>query len=166
MKKLSIIIAFVIVFFVGCSKNNGLSKEDLFFKVDSESIALNSDVNDLISLFGTEFDFSEAPSCVYEGTDKVYTYSDVEIYTYPSKEKNLIDEIVITSSDYPTIRGIKVGDTVSELKKAYGEDFTDDGSVVTYSTTPGDFETPSLYFIIESDKIVSIHYYSASNIIR
>jgi hypothetical protein len=166
MKKLTVIyISILLIIMSSCSAKGGLSKNDFIFSIDSKKFELDSNVTALLDELGTEYEFSEGPSCVYNGTDKYYSYKDVDIYTYPIDDADLIDEIVLTSSKYSTNRGIKTGDSFGDVKKAYGEDYREDGDMVTYSLDPDDPHSRTLYFMIENGIVTSIHYYSASNII-
>lgn len=165
MKKLllsSLIIISLLLF--ACSPKGSIDNKDLVFVYSGTSFLLDSDVAQLIETLGGDYEYIEAPSCVYEGNDKTFVYEDFEIYTYPLDGKDLIDEIIILSSEYETSRGISVGDTVDELKKAYGDKYTDQGGLITYHKNQADKKSPVIYFYTQNGVIVSIHYYSASNI--
>jgi hypothetical protein len=165
MKKTMLLISLILmVVMPSYTKDTGFDKIDFAFDIGSSRIELDSDVTVLLDILGDDYEFSEAPSCVYEGTDKYYTYDDIEIYTYPYDGNDLIDEIVLTGPAYYTNRGIRTGDLFRNVEIAYGDDYVMDGDIVTYSLDPDDPQSPVLYFMIENDTVASIHYYKASNI--
>jgi hypothetical protein len=166
MKKLLIcIMAAVMIFQMACGSEKGLAKNDLIFDAGEISISLDSDIAPVLEVLGENYSFSEVPSCVYDGTDKIYSYSDLEIYTYPLNDKDLVDEIVLLSPRYATNKGIKVGDTVGDIVEAYGEDYVREGDIISYPIKAGDPKSPMIYFVIDGEYIISINYYSASNMI-
>ncbi|MGI6562488.1 MAG: hypothetical protein ACOX3Q_08015 [Clostridia bacterium] len=157
-------ILLTVLLFSACKKTDSFSEADLEFTVNGKVFTLDSDAALLLEELGEPEEVQEAPSCLYEGMDKVYTYKGVEIYTYPYEGKDLIDEIFITDSAYETKRGIKVGDTKEDLIKAYGEDYVDEGGIYRYALKKGDLDSPCIYFTIDNDIITGISLYSASNI--
>jgi hypothetical protein len=167
MRKFSVVSIVLVILLVlsACTKTEGLTKNDFIFDINTLSIELDSDSSVLIGELGDDYQFSEAPSCVYDGTDKYYSYEDIEIYTYPLDNKDLIDEIVLLDPKYSTRRGIKVGDLLRMVEVTYGDDFVQDGDMITYRMDPEDPQSPAIYFMIEDDIVTSIHFYSASNIL-
>jgi len=166
MKKIIIcLIAVAIIFQAACSREKGLSRADLVFDAGDISISLDSDIAPALEVLGGSYSFSEAPSCVYDGTDKIYTYDDLEIYTYPLNDKDLVDEIVLLTQRYSTNKGIKVGDTISDIAEAYGKDYVREGDIISYPLDNGDPQSPMIYFVTDGEYIISINYYSASNMI-
>ncbi len=166
MTKSNLILFLIIslLFMVACSDNDGINKQDLTFIHSGKSFLLDSDVLPLLESIGSDYEYLQAPSCVYEGNDKSFLYDDFEIYTYPLNGKDLIDEIIVLTPHYETNRGIKVGSSIDDVKKAYGNDYIDQGGLITFSQNPKDPTSPVIYFYFENDMVASIHYYSASNI--
>lgn len=163
-KAITLFLILLIACLCSCSKTDSISAKDLEFKVNNKTFLLDTDVIPLLEELGDGYKLSEAPSCVYEGMDKMFSYEEVEIYTYPLEGKDLIDEICFIDSTYETNRGISVGDSKDDLIKAYGEDYTDEGGVLKYSMKKGDLNSPCIYFILDEDVITGISLYSASNI--
>lgn len=145
------------------SEAKALEKDDLSFSYNGKTFELDSDVQYLLDGFGSDYEFSEAPSCVYEGTDKVYEYPGLAVYTYPLNGKNLIDEIVLTDAKYTTSKGIKVGSTKEEVVASYGGDYIEEGGMLTYRLDKAKDDSPCIYFILNNGTVDSISYYSASN---
>lgn len=142
------------------------TENDLVFMIDDEKFPLNTDVSSLLEAFGEDFSVSTAPSCLYDGEDKVFDYTFASIFTYPSGDIDLIDEIYIFDGDYQTPKGIKIGSTLSEVKAQYGSEGNLDDSFYVYvlSGDIEDMKSPKLFFDISDDKVVGISFYAASNI--
>ena len=86
MKKyIFLTICFVLLLLTACngSSTTSISQKDFEFELNNKVFSLNSDVSLLLPELGQDYDMSEAPSCVYKGTDKQFSYSDISIYTYP-----------------------------------------------------------------------------------
>lgn len=171
MKRITAVIICMLILVSACAggikqESKGFGKSDLNFELNGKVFALNSDVKALLTELGDSYEFSEAPSCVYEGTDKTYEYAHISIYTYPVKDKDHIDEIVLTGSSYKTVKSIRTGSTLEEVVAAYGNNYKDEGGMITYRLEPDNMKSPSLYFVVEDGVVSSISYYSASNIIN
>jgi hypothetical protein len=143
-----------------------LAEDDIAFALDGAQYRIKTDIQPLLSALGPDYVLDAAPSCLFTGEDKTFTYPDVLITTNPIDGKDIIDEIDLTSNKYATARGIRVGDTVEQVKAAYGDNCTDDGYIVTYflSGVKDDLKSPQLYFVITDGKVETIGFYGASNI--
>jgi hypothetical protein len=162
-----LVLLSAVIMLAACGKSdNGteaLSESDLKFLFNDKYFELDSDVQPLLAELGSDYDFSEAPSCVYEGTDKSYEYQGIAIYTYPLNGKDLIDEIILYGSEFETSRGIRVGSSKDEIIKAYGEQYIEEGDMITYRLNVSESDSPCIYFVMSNGMVESISFYSASN---
>ena len=140
-------------------------EQDLVFMVNGRSFALNSDVQVLLRELGPEYRLTEAPSCVYDGTDKSFEYASISLYTYPLGGTDLIDEIILTGPEFQTPKGLRVGNTLQQAVESYGANYRNDGGIIYYCLDPDvGVRSPCLYLVMEGDAITSISFYSASNV--
>jgi len=66
------------------NKEGSFTEADLVFEINGLRVELNSDASVLLKELGDGYDLEEAPSCLYDGMDKTFTYTNgIEIYTYP-----------------------------------------------------------------------------------
>ena len=79
----------------------------------------------------------ETDSCAYQGKDKVYTYKDFEVSTFPKDGKECISALVITGANVATPEGISVGSKASDVTRIYG---TSDGKYGIYRYAKGHSE--------------------------
>lgn len=100
------------------------------------------------------YDFYEIQSCAFEGNDKVYTYSGIEIDVAEVDGVDTVYYVYFLDTEVETEEGIKISDTLDDMLDAYGEDY--ENSVEnSYVYTRGDV---NLTFIVENDVITSIEY--------
>lgn len=139
------------------------SEKDLVFSYNGTDVTLLSDVQPLLAALGEGYTLNAAPSCMFTGDDKRFTYPTFDIFTYPIDGQDQIDEIVIMDTEYMTARGISVGDTYDSVVAAYGDGNFDD-VVLTYLDPDEDQEkSPRLIFGIADGVVTYISYYSARN---
>lgn len=83
----------------------------------------------------TDYSLQEAPSCMGEGTDRVYTYGDYVLYTFFDGTVDMVQEINLTGESIKTRLGASLGMTQAEVEALYGT--SADG---TYQTQDGVME--------------------------
>ena len=79
------------------------------------------------------YQLTAAPSCAYEGDDKIYEYPDFTIYTYPAGSEDKILEIELTGGGVSTTKGVKVGMSTNAAIAIYGSNYEIDGASYKYS---------------------------------
>jgi hypothetical protein len=142
------------------------TKEDLVYKYQGESYPLQSDAAPLLEALGPDYVETKAPSCAFIGEDKIFEYETIIIYTCPLDGIDMIDEIDVYQTDYMTSKGISIGDSLEDVKAAYGEGGFLEGSSYVYvlSGKIEELESPKLYFDLTDDNVTGIVYYAASSL--
>ena len=116
-------------------------------------IEMNQDINDVVDALGDPLGIFEAPSCAFDGIDRIFSYPGLQIHTYPSGDDDFIHTISFRDDSIGTSENIYLGDSLDLLLKAYGEDF--EYELDMYTFTRG---LTTLSFLIEEDMVVSITY--------
>lgn len=99
-------------------------------------------------------DFSEIPSCAFSGTDKVYTYEDVEIIVAQIDNIDKVYSVYFINDLAQTGEGLKISDNKQKMIETYGEDYNlSMDNKYTYTR-----ENVELSFIVENNIITSIEY--------
>jgi len=129
------------------------ANSNLVFVYRGCPLPMNAEFAPLLDYIGEADSYFEAASCAFDGLDKTYTYSDVEIITYPDEDVDYISSIRLLSSAAATPEGITIGSSKDEVVAAYGEDCEIIGNEYTY--TDGDAH---LIIIFEGDAVVSVEY--------
>lgn len=105
------------------------------------------------SVLGEDYEFSEVPSCAFDGNDRVYTYEKFEVETYIDGNQERIYYIYIIDPNQSTTEGLCMGDAVDKMKSLYGEDYEMAGNSYEYTR-----ENTVLTIITQNDVVVSIQY--------
>ena len=107
--------------------NGSFSAGDLYAYYGGSSITVNQDASTLPAANSVD----ASPSCYYEGDDKIFHYSGMDVYTYPVGDRDYVLEVTMTSSSASTAKGLTVGMSLDDAKSMYGEG-TDGGSTYTW----------------------------------
>lgn len=111
------------------------------------------DFSTVVSSLGDQANYFEAPSCAFNGLDKIYTYSNFEVHTYPDGEADRISMILILNDLVSTPEGISIGSTQAQMETAYGTGYAQSGSAYTYTK-----DNMKLTFLMTDGTITSIEY--------
>ena len=78
----------------------------------------------LTDTVGEYVDYMEAPSCVHEGSDKVYTYDGFMVSSSPAADgSEFITDVTFTSDAVGLDNGIMIGSSGDDVTAAFGENF-------------------------------------------
>lgn len=153
---IAVIVAVVIITNRGNNDNavesNGAIEETYSIKYEGVEIVPGTEFNpDNIS---QEAALSEIPSCAFNGTDKVYTYDNVEITVATINGKDTVYSVYFVDDGITTNEGVKITDIRDKMIEQYGTEYKEQlGNRYTY--TKGNVE---LSFNIENDIITGIDY--------
>ena len=97
------------------------------------SVTLGGIAEDELEKCGDALSVSEAPSCVYDGVDKVYSYLGFNVTTSPDGTGyDRVASVEIVSSDAVLEGGITVGSSIGDVIALYGDDFTESFGMYTF----------------------------------
>lgn len=119
-------------------------------QLPAATIQMNQEAAAVLQALGKEESYFEAPSCAFQGMDKIYTYKDLEITTYPLNGKEYISSVYFLNGDISTKEGIKIGSSYNDMVKAYGKTYQEQNGVYRY--TKKDCE---LVFYLNKSKVVT-----------
>lgn len=125
----------------------------LVFTYQGCPLPMNAGFAPLLDYIGEPDNYFEAASCAFEGLDKTYTYSDLEIITYPDEEVDYISSVRLLSSSAVTPEGITIGSSKEDVVAAYGEEYESFGDM--YSYVDGD---TTLEILFQDDTVTSVEY--------
>ncbi len=182
MKK-KLVILMLFLFISGCSKDNGKTaasvevyesesskeqntKQEIESKEEKEAdykgyafvyddvvIEINAPAAPVLEKLGEANSYFEAPSCAFDGIDKIYTYNSFELDTYPLDGEDFVSSVLFKDDTVATMEGICIGDSAEKLAEAYGETSTEEDGKTVYCK-----DGIKLCFIIEDGCISSIEY--------
>ena len=125
--------------------------------LDSGLIFKLGDTYDYASAnLGEPVDILEAPNCIREGNDTVYTYNGYSIMTSPDGNGGyFLADFTLLSDAVAFDNGITIGSTAADVDAAYGTDFLDSFGVRTY-VLPG----ASVSIVFNDDTVSAITFSS------
>ncbi len=160
----------------------------IYMTINGEKFSINQSVKPLLQNLGPKYYQKQpAQSCAYDGLDRFFNYSSgnggyCSISTVPmlSDGGDAICEIEFrdfTDADFQSSMGIKLGDSLYDIKRAYGSFYTEitmedekhpENSFVRITYWAGkanDPGVPSLYFTLDPDtkKVKGMGIYSSKN---
>ncbi len=153
---LLVLALMTVLFATACG--GGSEEKDMFsLTIENVTIKGNTHVKQYLDKLGDDYEYSESISCAYDGLDKIYTYDNFSIYTYPDGDKDYVLEVEVLGGNYATHKGIKIGSSREDVIKAYGEKYLEDGALLYYNKTNNAADTtePMLYFVMDNDKVIS-----------
>ncbi len=136
------------------NNQSGNKKEPSYlFSFEGMELSVNEDIEAVIAKLGEPLAYFEAPSCAFEGVDKIYTYASFQLDTYPIDGKDMLASIYFKDDLVATKEGISLYMSKDDMIKAYGEATTVNDNEYIYEKGDG-----RLRFILDGDEIISIEY--------
>lgn len=149
---------FVLLLAAGCVREGAasprLTGKDFSLSIDGAEYRLNMNINDVTDTLGSDYEYSEAMSCDYDGLDKTYQYDAATFYTNPLAEGDTVFEIYTENSGVSTSRGIVVGASKEDVLSAYGEEYEEEDGLLIYRLDGG---RATLCFEIENGAVWAIY---------
>lgn len=160
---ISLLLAMVITLFSGCAEKKTASSGEQNLKFGEIGI------NDVVFSVRTSFDkikdalgepvkYQESKSCLYDGFDKTYQYSDIIVSTYPLEGKEYISSITILNETKSISYNcnVKIGDSMDEAKaKLKGKELLTSSNCYQLEETDRGFA-----FYFEGESVSKIEIYS------
>jgi len=105
------------------------------FTLDYRDFTLYMDQNmeDVIAGMGEPLEVFEAPSCAFDGIDRIFRYPDFQIHTYPLNDEDFVHTISIKTDNITIYGGIYIGSSFDDVIAVYGENFEQDFSMFTFT---------------------------------
>ncbi|MBQ6670934.1 MAG: hypothetical protein IJM80_04830 [Firmicutes bacterium] len=164
-KKMAALLALVMVLsLVLCScggggeSNNGgknTGSLDYYFQVKDVKVEMKADAEAVLKALGSYKSSYEAPSCAFDGMDKIYSYGAYDILTYTADGKDFISGVVLRDDTVETPEGIAIGSKLEDVKKKYNAK-EEGSSINVYS------ENCRLLIIFDNGVVTSIQYIARS----
>ena len=127
---------------------------DVFsFSLGDAIIEMDQNMVDVIEMLGTPMGEFVIPSCAFDGYDRVFSFPGIQIHTYPLGDDDFVHTISLRDDTVTTKNGIFLGRSFVDVKEAYGDEFTQEYGMVTF--TRGQ---TTLSFLIENNMVIAITY--------
>lgn len=137
---------------IGCTAKN-VQPEGYFFPIGNRELRIGDDATEFIKESEPPLDKYTSPSCAFEGDDTVYDYGTYQITTYLSGDTEIFTGFYLIDPSIATKEGIRIGSSFDQMVSAYGDRYTEEYGVYTYTLGLSD-----LSFVVVDDTITSISY--------
>ena len=123
-------------------------------------LPMNAEFAPILAFLGEPDSYFEAASCAFDGLDKTYTYSGLEIVTYPDGDKDFVSSVRILDGSVSTPEGVTIGSTQEEVAAACGADFQEIGKQYVYADGDAEFS-----ILFEDGKAISVEYVAINDLL-
>lgn len=131
------------------------SHKGYVFVYNDVVMEMDADAAPVLEQLGDANSYFEAPSCAFEGIDKMYTYGSFELDTYPTGDKDYISAVIFKDDSITTPEGVGIGDSREKMTEVYGGEGTEEMGMTVYRK-----DDMKLCFIFQEDSIASVEYRS------
>jgi hypothetical protein len=129
--------------------------EAFVFTTGQTEIRPGDDFSPILAALGEPLDLFEAPSCAFEGVDRIYYYPGFVINTFPEQARDRVLSVYFTDDSAETEEGVYLGASYGDVVSVYGEGSANEaGNMFTFVRG----ET-GLTFLVEDDVVRDISYY-------
>lgn len=139
---------------IGCgeAKDAAIGEEDFYLVIDSHDFRCMTDIAEVLSRMGDDYQYAEGKSCAYDGLDKTFIFDEAEFYTVPLESGDMISEIYTDDEGSATSKGVKVGDDKQAVLDAYGQPQKEMTGLMVYRCSEKAGE-PSLCFELDGETV-------------
>lgn len=158
MKKALCLITVILLLLASVACNNTPPEENkraYVFRHGQTDVPVNAEADAILQALGAWVDYSESPSCAFEGMDKVYLYQGFRVQTYSLGGKDYIHSVELTDDSVATAEGITVGALAADVTAAYGTPTSSTDNVMTYVDAQ---RSMYLQFILRGGTVTNISY--------
>ena len=116
-------------------------------------IYMGQDIEEVLEGLGEPLGIFEAPSCAFDGNDRIFRYPGMQIHTYPLDGNDFVHTIIIRDDSIAIHDGIRIGSDFDAVLAAYGDDYERDFDMYTYESGAA-----TLAFLVEDGYVSAITY--------
>mgnify|MGYP003310227199 CR=1 FL=1 len=125
---------------------------------DGRQITLGEKADSFLASFGDYSDVMEAPSCIHEGFDRVYSFDGFTVTTSPDGSGfDYVVEVALTGWECVLENGIHVGSTMAGVEAVYGTEYEDLFGQIKYS-----LGSTEALFLIDGGVVANIAFTEAA----
>ena len=127
--------------------------EGFTFTTQGVTIHMDQNMAEVLEQLGEPLGVFEAPSCAFDGIDRIFSFPGVQIHTYPDGDLDFVHTISIRDDSVTTMNGIFLGSSWEDVLAAYGDVYQQEFGMFTFT-----MGRTTLSFFIEDEMVVGITY--------
>jgi hypothetical protein len=90
------------------------------FSYNGKRIVPGMDMKDVLAITGEAKDIFEAPSCAFNGVDRIYYFAGFELNSWPDGDTERLLSVVLKDDSVETDEGLYLGATKEDAQAIYG----------------------------------------------
>jgi hypothetical protein len=132
-----------------------VNADGFVFSYNSENVYMDENISAVVEKLGDPGDDNifEAPSCAFNGIDRIFQYPGANIHTYPENGSDFVHTINYMDDSIKTAEGVRLGDNLDAVVAAYGSGYEEDGGYYYYYKG-GTY----VRFLLKDDMVIAITY--------
>ena len=104
--------------------------DDFALEVNGFLIEMDQDMSYVLDALGEPLGEFVAPSCAFDGEDRIFQYPSIQIHTYPVGDFDRVHTISLRDDNIRTSEGgIRLGASFEDVIAAYGDDYVQDFNI-------------------------------------
>ncbi|MBQ8552292.1 MAG: hypothetical protein IJ428_05715 [Clostridia bacterium] len=116
------------------------------------TVIVGGEADMFITTQGEPLNYMEAPSCIHEGFDKVYTFDGYSVTTSPAADKTqYIAELSLLSDAVALEGGLMIGGSASDAEAVFGTEYEEQFGVRKYT-----LEGATVSIVLDGDTVSGI----------
>jgi hypothetical protein len=121
------------------------------FEYKGATVYMDEDIAAVFEKIGEPRSTFEAPSCAFDGIDRIFGYPGADIHTYPANGRDLVYTVNFKDDSIATPEGVYLGGSLADVLDAYGEGYEQELGMYTY--TKG---RTYISFLVEDGEVILI----------
>jgi len=122
------------IYCTGSAESNEPTPQGFSFVYNGTLIEMDQDIDYLLAQLGEPLGVFEAPSCAFDGIDRIFGFRDIQIHTYPDGELDRVHTVSFLTDNIATTGGIALGSSVSAMLAAYGQGYEYDSGMYVFTS--------------------------------
>jgi len=127
--------------------------EPFTFEFRGTTINLNQNIAEVLPSLGEPLGIHETPSCAFEGYDRIFRFSGVQLHTFPQGDHDYIQIISLWDDSVSTEEGVYIGASWDNVVSSYGTNYVQEFNKITFTRS-----NTTLSFYVQNNTVIEITY--------
>ena len=96
-------------------------------------IYMDQNMNEVLDALGEPMGVFEAPSCAFDGIDRIFSYPGIQIHTYPEEDEDFVHTISLRDDSISIYGDIRLGSSWDLVREHFGTNYEQDFNMFTFT---------------------------------
>ena len=135
----------------GVAEEVQISTLGFSFVYNDTLVEMDQDMDYLLPQLGEPAGVFEAPSCAFDGIDRIFGFGAIQIHTYPDGDLDRVHTVSFLNDNIATVSGISLGSSIDDVLAVYGNDYVQDAGMFVFTRNG-----TTLSFFVDSGMVIGI----------